>query len=310
MKPKWMTPYAMFLAILQTYYLLVSINHSSDPTNNGIFIEEYIDNILFFGLCYALLYRLYLYQKSQLENISQSNELLEEKTSELIESNQELENFASIVAHDLRSPLRNMIRFSGLLQRSITNNNYSKLDEYADYIKNGCFRMNTLIQDVLVYSQLTSTQKSKESVNLNQVFEEVKESLCCSFLNENIEIIKENDLPIIMSHKSRMSQLLKNFMENGLKYNQSEKPTIRVKYHSGNCLSITDNGIGISDKHYKAIFNMFTRLHTEHQYEGTGIGLFTCKKLMDKLGGRIQVDSNVGKGTMFELYFPTEIIEK
>lgn len=311
MKPKWLTTYAIFLLGLQTFYFYAASQANQDPSMSGAILEEYIDNLIFFGLCYGLLRLLNKYQKRQNERILESNRLLEVRTSQLLESNGELEKFALLVSHDLKTPLRNVVSFTTLLEREIKNPTGANVLEYTKFIKDGSLKLNNLVNDILSYSRLESTSKKEEEINLNKLVSEIKESISTYIKKRNAKVVIENQLPIVLSQKSMMIQLLKNLIENGLKYNESNAPTVTVKYTTEdgkNCLIIMDNGIGIKEEYHHSIFEMFTRLHGENQYEGSGIGLSTCHKIVTKIGGSINVSSNAGEGTTFEIQFPKSAI--
>ncbi len=247
------------------------------------------------------------------------NKLLQTKSNELetsnkylLKSNEELERFAFIASHDLKTPLRTIISFCGLMEREL-DSNPKKLREYLSYIKQAGSRMNTLIINVLEFSRLSYLEKEKnhEIVNSNKLIADVVLTFSKLIAEKNFEIVTLNDLPLIKAHKVSISTLFQNLIENSIKYNDSTVPMLKIysKKHQ-NHLSIyfEDNGIGISEKYHNKIFVMFSRLHNHDEYEGTGLGLSTCKKIVESLNGDLLIKSKPGEGSTFEIQLPMEII--
>lgn len=167
-----------------------------------------------------------------------------------------------------------------------------------------------MVGDILEYSKLNSRpDEAIKPIDLNMLTESVKKEV--EVLNGNSHIEFEN-LPTIKANPTLFRLLFQNFIENGLKYNKSAKPKVSIKaefFDEYLKLQFTDNGIGISEKYYNSIFEMFKRLHSNAQYQGTGIGLAICKKIVDQLSGKININSKEGIGTTFSILFPLKEIE-
>lgn len=243
----------------------------------------------------------------QKQDLVKNNLLLEEKTKQLLLSNQELERFAYIASHDLKTPLNNIISFSLLLKKELKDIVNPKVHQYFGFIQDGSVKMNQLIKDVLEYSKLSATVVDEELIDLNELVNEIKISIS-EYINERNAIIKVNNtLPTIKSNHAKMYLLFKNLIENGIKYNESFIPTVEIdvkKEAEYYLFIIADNGIGINEEFHASIFNMFSRLHNSSQYEGTGLGLSLSKKIVEGLSGSIYVESETSsilknRGTKF-----------
>ncbi len=231
---------------------------------------------------------------------------LKETLERLRESNKELEQFAYIASHDLQEPLRMVSSFLQLLEKRYSE----KLDErginYISYAVDGSNRMQQLIKDLLAFSRIGTRGKEFKPTDLNAVLEQVKKNLHAS-IEHSGAIIKSTKLPQIDADETQIAQLLQNLIGNAIKFHGKNPPIIRIstnrtrKYHE---IQVTDNGIGISKEYTQRIFEIFQRLHTRDEYEGTGIGLAICKKIMDRHNGTITVESILGAGSTFILRFP------
>ena len=249
------------------------------------------------------------------------NGLLKAKSDELIssnenlkKSNEELERFAYIASHDLKTPLQNIISFTDLLEKQLANNENKQVEQYLSYIKEGGTRLKNLITDTLEYSRISYSEKedTRENVDLNLLLKDLKQSMLGYLNDHNASISQVGNLPTIESNKySSIFILFQNFIENGIKYNKSEEPTIKIyAKENANSLSIfiEDNGIGISKEYHEKVFVLFSRLHNHDQYSGTGLGLSICKKIIDQHKGEIYINSTEGQGTTFEIKFPLDKI--
>ncbi len=232
--------------------------------------------------------------------VESSEEKLQEYASRLEKSNRELTEFAHIASHDLKAPIRGIISFSQLFERR----NKAKFDdvdrEYFGYIKNNAFHSAQLIDDVLNYSKIDKNLDEPVRIDIVKSIEVIKMNINALIEEKNGTIITA-DLPIIMGHKSLIVQLFQNLIGNGLKYNKSEKAVVTVSSELFNrdetVFCVTDNGIGIDPEHHEKVFAMFRRLHSQSEYEGSGIGLAFCARIVATYGGEIWLESDEGKGT-------------
>jgi len=227
------------------------------------------------------------------------------RTEELARSNRELEVFASVVAHDLRSPL---LTISGYCQ--LTKEEYGeRLDdngrEYLDQIIAGTARMNQLIEDLLEYSRAGRDREPLRRVEMQNVLVQAMANLE-SLINENDARIEFDFLPAVSGDHTQLVQLMQNLLGNAIKFRTPARPLVRVAAEAEQDwwrFSVADNGVGIAAEHFDRIFQTFQRLHGR-EYPGTGIGLAICKKIVERHGGRIWVDSAAGRGATFYFTLP------
>lgn len=226
---------------------------------------------------------------------------LAEKNEELLRINQELEHFAYVASHDLQEPLRTITSFIQILERKYSHVLDDDGRQFMGYITDGTRRMQNLIRDLLAYSRVSRQNTGFEEVDLNEVFEAVNQALN-NKINENDAIILAENLPVIQGNKIQLIQIFQNFIDNAIKFRGKKPPEIiiNVKELSDKWeISIEDNGIGISPEFHQRIFIIFQRLHSMDQYTGTGIGLAMCKKIIERHGGEVWVESKADKGTKF-----------
>jgi len=236
----------------------------------------------------------------------QAEAKLQTYAAELERSNQELQNFAYIASHDLQEPLRKIQLFSNRLKTR-----QSEFDEQSrDYLErmfNASSRMQALIQDLLEYSRLTTHGQPFVPVNLSKVASDVLSDLEIR-IQESHAQISVGSLPTIEADPVQMHQLLLNLIGNALKYYRPEAApviSVRAKVEDNVCrLTVTDNGIGFDEKYLERIFGVFERLHGRDKYEGTGIGLAICRKIVDRHGGEISATSKSGEGSTFIVELP------
>jgi PAS domain S-box-containing protein len=234
-------------------------------------------------------------------------ERLAEQTRLLQQSNEDLERFAYAVSHDLQEPLRMVGSYSQLLVRR----NEGRLDEdsqqFVRYIVTGVERMRALVRDLLEFSKATKEHpRPEEPVDANAVLGLVLQNLQFRISEAGARITFDR-LPLVWTHESRLLQVLQNLIGNALKYCET-KPEIHISadLDGEDCwrIGVHDNGIGIPPQHREKVFGLFTRLHTRAEYPGTGIGLATCKRIVEQEGGRIWVESTPGKGSTFYFTLP------
>jgi len=249
--------------------------------------------------------------KERTEELNDSNRELEISNRQLEKSNEELEQFAYIASHDLKQPLNTIISFSGLLQKELAKQPEEKSQVFLQYILNGSNQMKNLIEDILEYSRINKEVKNYQELNLVDLIEDVKNSISDLIHRKQARIIIESDLPILKYEKTKLYLLIKNIIENGIKYNESNPPIIKIKAQLTNDylrMSFIDNGIGIEEQYFPKLFKMFSRLHNQNIYEGTGLGLSLCKKIVENMGGKIYLKSNVGLGSIFFVDIPSRFL--
>ncbi len=241
-----------------------------------------------------------------LKSLNKNNKTLEKTNSELENANNELEKFAYVASHDLKTPLRNINSFLMLIQRKIKQGKTEEINEYLEFASLNAKRMHGLIQDILEFSQVNKDKVSFENKDLNQILEQAISNLH-DLIHEKKVVIEKQTLPPIFCNASQITSLFQNLLENGIKYNESETPTIKIEYidsHVEHEIYINDNGIGIEKEYLEKVFEMFYRLHNQGEYSGTGIGLASCRKIATYHGGTLNVASIPGKGSTFCVSLP------
>ena len=233
---------------------------------------------------------------------------LAKTVAELKRSNQELQDFAYVASHDLRAPLRTIGSFAGILR----DDHGGQLDlegrEHLDRIVGAVRRMESLLSDLLEYSRVGTRAKAFDRVDLGQVLETVVSNLKAA-VEESGATVGWQQLPHVSGDDVQLVQLFQNLVANAIKFRGKDAPIVRVgARRQGERweLWVTDNGIGIEPQHFERIFNIFERLHPESAYPGTGIGLAICKRIVERHGGRIRVESEPGKGSTFGFTLPAE----
>jgi PAS domain S-box-containing protein len=230
----------------------------------------------------------------------------QQSAAALRRSNEELEQFAYVSSHDLQEPLRNVASYAQLLASRYRGRLDADADEFIGYIVDGARRMSGLIQDLLMYSRLIRTGPApRERVPADSALDSALLNLQKS-IRESHAVITRDPLPVVLGHFVQISQVFQNLIGNAIKYRSEEEPKIHVsaEIQSGECVfSVSDNGIGIDPAYHTRIFGLFKRLHGRN-IPGTGIGLATCKKIVEQHGGRIWLESQPGKGSIFRFSLP------
>ena len=237
--------------------------------------------------------------------------LLKLRLEELTRSNEELEQFAYVSSHDLQEPLRMITSYLQLLQRRYQGQLDDKADKYIHFAVDGASRMQNLINDLLEYSRVTRSVREPKTTNcefiLNQALANLK-----LMIKDNKVTISHDPLPDVMADSTQLIQVFQNMILNGIKFRSEEAPKIHIaaeKKASEWVFSVQDNGIGIDPKYSERIFEIFKRLHKREDYNGTGIGLAICKKIVERHGGRIWVESELGKGSTFYFTLPADSLK-
>ena len=241
------------------------------------------------------------------EVITQNNVIKEQKLA-LENANKELTNFANVVAHDVRAPLRTISSFIMLHERELQKLSISFNKEPLTFIKQGATNLDELTADLLDYAKSGKDSIKNEKLHLDQILKTVQFNLTESINRLNAKIVFPIGQFFIQGNKLHMIQLFQNLISNGLKYQSGKEwPSVEIQAKEVADkvrISVIDNGIGISQEHLKKIFEPFKRLHTKTEYPGSGIGLATCKKIMDTIDSEILVSSELGKGSIFTFDLP------
>ena len=254
----------------------------------------------------------YVFVLTDLTETVENKNQIKQYASELEQSNKELERFAYIASHDMKTPLRNIVSFINLIQRKLKNYDDKDVHEFLEFASSNARYMHSLVQDILEFSKISKSESSFEEIDLNQVVLNVVNH-SQNYIQDKNAVIQLDNLPAIVANKTQIHQLFQNLIENGVKYNESEEPEVKIfaKYTEKNLIIVfEDNGIGIPDTFKEQIFEMFKRLHNNATYQGTGIGLAICKKIVDLHQGEIEVASNESQGSKFTLTFPISIISQ
>ena len=233
---------------------------------------------------------------------------LKKKTEALARSNRELEEFAYVASHDLQEPLRMVTSYVQLLARRYKGKLDSNADDFIGFTLDGATRMHTLINGLLAYSRVGTQSKPFEPANCETILQQSLDNLKMT-VEETGAVVTHDPLPTVMADSLQLGQLFQNLMGNAIKFHGEEPPRVHVSVRSdGNqwIFSVRDNGIGIAPEFTERIFLIFQRLHGKEKYPGTGIGLAVCKKIVECHGGRIWVESEVGKGATFYFTLPRQ----
>lgn len=254
----------------------------------------------------------------------QVEERLQAYAVKLERSNRELQDFASVASHDLQEPLRKIQAFGDRLKKKCGESLDEQARDYLERMQNAAQRMQTLINDLLTFSRVTTKAQPFLPTNLTEVTREVLSDLGITIeeLGAQVEV---SDLPVIEVDRLQIRQLLQNLISNALKFHRQQvAPVVKIlgklsavapgrdsaDEHDADeayCqLFVEDNGIGFDEKYLDRIFNLFQRLHGRNEYEGTGIGLAVCRKIVERHGGRITASSKPGEGATFIVTLPVK----
>jgi PAS domain S-box-containing protein len=252
------------------------------------------------------------YRISIIEDITERKKAEEELlnlTEELRRSNAELEQFAYAASHDMREPLRTITGFLKLLERRYKGKLDEKADEYISFTIDSVTRMDMVLKDLLEFSRLGAKAHHMKPLNCSVALEQALYNLRSTIEESGAEITYDL-LPTVMANESQIASLFQNLLSNSIKFRGKGKLRIHVSAEQKDnqwVFSVQDNGIGIDPKFFDRIFVIFRRLHTRQEYEGTGIGLAICKKIVELHGGRIWVESESGEGATF--YFTLPVLD-
>jgi len=225
-----------------------------------------------------------------------------QKVVELHRSNEELGQFANIASHDLQEPLRMVSSYTQLLAKRYTGRLDADADEFIAFAVDGANRMHRLIQDLLSYSRVGSNARQLEDTSAEAALEQALLNLRGA-IEDSGAIITHDPLPIVLGDEMQLIQLFQNLVGNGIKYQQAGVPTVHISVDRSGPMewrfSVADNGIGIEPQYFERIFGMFQRLHGRDQFAGVGMGLAICRKIVERHGGSISVESAPARGATF-----------
>ena len=234
---------------------------------------------------------------------------LQDLLKDLERSNEELKQFAYVSSHDLQEPLRTIASFTQLLERRYKGKFDKDADEFMEYIVEAAKRMQRMILDLLEYSRVSTNNEEFEEIDTTEVLDGALFNLRGAIEN-NKAVITHNDLPAVTADKSQLIKVFQNLIANAIKFKkEDEPPKIHVSARKDlqknqYIFSVQDNGIGMDPQYAERIFTLFQRLHTRDEYQGTGIGLSVAKRIVERHGGRIWVESELGKGSTFYFTLP------
>ena len=236
-----------------------------------------------------------------------AEEELLQKSKELANSNQELEQFAFLASHDLQEPLRTITNYIGLFHKNYQLNLDKKSSEYLHFIMQASLHMQALINDLLEYSRIGRKESKMIDIDVNKLLKSVLEEMSVT-IKESKAIIAIEQLPEIQGYSNEMKSLFQNLISNAIKFiKPGSTPSINISGQEKEkelLFAIKDNGIGIDKQYFEKIFIIFQRLHTQKEYPGTGIGLAHCKKIIELHKGKIWIDSVLGQGSTFYFTIP------
>jgi signal transduction histidine kinase len=254
-----------------------------------------------------------LHEKRLLRLRRLAEEDLARKVDELARSNAELEQFAYVASHDLQEPLRMVAAYTQLLAERYRGKLDENADKFIGYASEGALRMQALIQDLLAFSRVGRNGARCAEVDCGGVMKEILLSLGPA-MQESGAVVTHGPLPVVCADRSQLTQVFQNLIGNAIKFRGKEAPAVSVQAEKSGeqwLFSVSDNGIGIAPEHAENIFVVFQRLHARTEYPGNGIGLAICKKIVQRYGGKIWVEGQVGHGSVFKFTLPsTGLAEK
>ena len=292
------------ICLLWNLGLLICVLVHINSQETAILLNPLGFSVLIVGLIFAISLIITFYQNDIREIAKQKDTLLQQ----LQDKNKELERFAYITSHDLKEPVKNIEGFSSILKKDLAKEGSTERSQLVQMIYDAAKRMSILIDSILKFSKLEKDGLQFESVDLNAIIHQFKQSHS-HFLKNRKAIIQHEVLPQIQGNKVYLSLLFQNLIENAIKYNESDIPSVKIFVHQERDkvrLVLNDNGIGINKEYATYIFELFRRLHNRQKYEGTGLGLAICKKIVENHSGEIWVEPGENGGSQFSILLPTK----
>jgi light-regulated signal transduction histidine kinase (bacteriophytochrome) len=227
---------------------------------------------------------------------------LRQKIEELNRSNEELGQFAYIASHDLQEPLRMVASYTQLLSKRYKGQLDADADEFIGFAVDGASRMQRLIEDLLAYSRVATTGSELRDTSSELALEQALQNLYWA-IKDSGALVTHDPLPGVQADETQLVQLFQNLVGNAIKYQVSGIPEVHISATKRDETSwnfaVKDNGMGIDPQYFERIFGMFQRLHKRNEFSGTGVGLAICKKIVERHGGRLWVESQLGQGSTF-----------
>lgn len=303
---RWRLPFLAAAALLPILVLGYSDILTDDRHSQPVLVLIAVATlVLTFVRLSGLMVDIERYQAAQLA-LQQSKQALVQQRAELERSNADLQQFAYVASHDLQEPLRMVASYVQLLGKHYRGRLDEDADEMIEYAVDGAKRMQELINGLLLYARVDSKDGHFEQVGLDDVATDAVRNLG-AHIAETGASVRLEPLPVVWADRTQMLQLLQNLIGNGLKFHGAGNPTVRVgarREGGGWVLEVEDDGIGIEPQHRDRIFDIFRRLHSRSEYAGTGIGLALCKRIAERHGGSIRVESVPGHGSTFLVSLP------
>ena len=294
-------------------HLAVKFNNALDEVVNSGFTAsfEYDDNSIQSGKSFKAIIapfktNEYLIIIRDITELKTAQHELESKAVKLKQSNKELEEFAYVVSHDMKQPIRTIVSYLSLLKRRHTKELSAEALEFIQYSIEGANKMSDLIRDILQYSKLEQQISNVKEVDLNRVVGKVINGLK-DFITTGNATVHIDQLPTVNGNETMLNELFQNLIENGIKYNKSEKKYVSLTVADKGqywAFEVKDNGIGFDEQYAQQIFKIFKRLHGDEEFQGTGIGLSICHKVVENHGGKIWAHSKIGEGSTFHFTLP------
>lgn len=292
-------PVALFVAPAVDW---VQARAARDVSNLGMALVGAANVVLLVVLVWGTGRAVYLAQRQRL--LAEAS--LRRANDALVRSNIELRRFTHVAAHDLQTPLRGIGGFAELLKEHYADRLDRKGEEWLERILNAALHMQALVRDLLTYSRIETQKPPTARVQMDQVLDQTV-LLLESEIQDTAAVITRTKLPLIVGDATQLVQLLLNLLQNAIKYRSAAAPRVQVAAERRGdewVFSVTDNGIGIEPRYAERIFEMFERLHNAQEYQGTGIGLAICRRVVQRHGGDIWVESQPGQGSTFFFTLP------
>ena len=287
------------------------VSDSDSSCKEEISIESADGTLMTFQINISFLEKIegYYVIVTDLTEQKKAEQELHDLLEDLERSNQELQQFAYVSSHDLQEPLRTIASFTQLLERRYKGKFDSDADEFMEYIVEAAKRMQQMILDLLEYSRVSTNTDEFKEIDIIEALDEALFNLKGT-IEKNNAVITHTDLPKVTADKSQLTKVFQNVIANAIKFKkENEQPKIRISakkdpQKNQYVFSIQDNGIGMDSQYVERIFTLFQRLHTRDEYQGTGIGLSVAKRIVERHGGFIWVESELGKGSTFYFTLP------